>query len=162
MAIRIRDARPADAATIVAFNSALAQETEGKTLDRRLIEPGVQALLADPAKGRYFIAERDGRVVGQTMVTYEWSDWRNGTFWWIQSVYVPPAERRSGVFRALHAHILALAQADPTVCGIRLYVEHHNAHAQRTYLALGMVDSGYALLEQDFRAPPKTAATAKD
>ena len=155
MALRIRDARPDDAPTIVAFNSALARETEGKALDPRLIEPGVRALLADRGKGRYFLAEADGQVVGQTMITYEWSDWRNGTFWWIQSVYVPEAQRRRGVFRALHAHILALAQADPTVCGIRLYVEHHNEHAKRTYLSLGMVDSGYALLEQDFRAPPK-------
>jgi ribosomal protein S18 acetylase RimI-like enzyme len=160
MTITIRDARPADAAIIIAFNAALARETEGKTLYPRLIEPGVHTLLADPLKGRYFIAERGGQVVGQTMVTYEWSDWRNGTFWWIQSVYVAPAHRRSGVFRALHAHLLALAQSDPTVCGIRLYVEHHNAHALRTYLALGMVDSGYALLEQDFRAPARPPAGA--
>jgi len=157
MGIAIRDARATDAATIVAFNAALALETEGKTLERGLIEPGVRALLADPGKGRYFIAELDDAVVGQTMITYEWSDWRNGTFWWIQSVFVPEAHRRSGVFRALHAHILALAKADPTVCGLRLYVEHHNARALETYASLGMADSGYALLEQDFRAPPKRA-----
>ena len=158
MPIAVRDARPADAPTIVEFNAALALESEGKQLDRALLEPGVRALLADRAKGRYFIAERDGAVVGQTMITYEWSDWRNGTFWWIQSVFVPAAQRRSGVFRALHAHILALARSDPSVCGIRLYVEDHNAHAQRTYLALGMVGGGYAVLEQDFRAPRRLAA----
>jgi len=156
--ITVRDATPADAPTIVEFNAALALESEGKRLDPALIGPGVRALLADATKGRYFIAEQDGRIVGQTMITYEWSDWRDGTFWWIQSVYVPVDSRRAGVFRTLHAYILALARATPGVCGLRLYVERGNERAKRTYEALGMDGGVYELLEQDFRAPPKESS----
>jgi GNAT superfamily N-acetyltransferase len=158
MTPRIRVARPDDAPVIVEFNAAIARETEGRELDRALLGPGVAALLADPAKGRYFVAELDGAVVGQTMVTWEWSDWRNGTFWWIQSVYVAPAHRRQGVFGALYRHVYDAARGDPGVCGVRLYMEHHNERARRVYLALGMQASGYEVLEVDFRAPPASAA----
>jgi ribosomal protein S18 acetylase RimI-like enzyme len=153
--VTVRDARPEDAPVIAEFNAALALETEGKLLDRALLEPGVRALLADPVKGRYYLAERAGMVVGQTMTTYEWSDWRNGWFWWIQSVYVHGAHRRAGVFRALHTHILERARADRSVCGVRLYVEDDNQRAKRTYQALGFVRGGYEVLQQDFRAPLK-------
>ena len=102
MTIRIRDATPADAAVIVDFNNRLAEETEGKSLDPELIGPGVASVLADSSKGRYWVAEIDGEAAGQVLVTYEWSDWRNGMLWWIPSVYVPEQYRRRGVFSALY------------------------------------------------------------
>lgn len=156
--VHIRAARADDAPSVVEFNAALALESEGRVLDPTLLVPGVAAVLADPAKGRYYIAELDGAVVGQTLLTWEWSDWRNGTFWWIQSVYVRPTARRRGVFSALYRHIHAAARADATVCGIRLYMEDHNHRARDTYLALGMRPGGYQVLEVDFRAPAPVSA----
>lgn len=147
MEIRIRNAVPADGATIAEYNSRMAEETDGRALDQDIIGPGVAALLADASKGRYWIAESGGQVVGQLMVTYEWSDWRNGTLWWIQSVYVHPDFRRKGVFSALYRHVESLAVAEPEVFGLRLYVEHNNERAQRTYEALGMVKPSYIVME---------------
>ena len=149
--IRIRDATAADRETVAAHNSALARETEGRALDPDLVNRGVAALLEDPAKGRYWVAEAAGRVVGQIMITREWSDWRNGTMWWIQSVYVHPDFRRRGVFEALYRYVESRARADEEVCGLRLYVEKGNQRALDTYLALGMVDPGYQVMEVDFR-----------
>lgn len=151
MTIIIREAQPADAETIAANNSSIAEETEGRSLDPAISGPGVAAVLADPAKGRYWLAESDGAVVGQLMVTYEWSDWRNGMVWWIQSVYVDPQYRRKGVFSSLYRHVESLASADPSVCGIRLYVENENRRAQETYAALGMINPGYVVMEAMFR-----------
>lgn len=148
MSIPIRPATPADAGVIVEFNLLLAQESEGLTLDLTRLTPGVAAGLADPVKGRYFIAEQDGKILGQMMITYEWSDWRNGWFWWIQSVYVRPEARRQGVFRALFDHVQALARRDPEVIGLRLYVERENHNAQQTYLRLGLERTGYFVLEK--------------
>ncbi len=142
----IRPAAPADHATVVAFNAALALETEGKRLDPATLSAGVAAALGDPAKGYYTIAEDDGGVVGQCLVTLEWSDWRNGWFWWIQSVYVLPTSRRGGVFRDLYRHLEAAAAARPDVIGIRLYVERDNARAQAAYVSLGMVEEPYWLM----------------
>jgi len=150
MSISIRPATSADADFLAAGNVAMALETEHKRLDPATIAAGVRAALADPAKGRYFIAERAGERVGQLMITYEWSDWRNGTFWWIQSVYVVPDARRGGVFRALFRHLEQLAAADATVCGIRLYVERENDRAQSTYRHCGLEDAGYAVMEVDY------------
>jgi GNAT superfamily N-acetyltransferase len=116
----------------------------------------VRALLTDPGKGRYFIAEDAGRPVGQLMYTTEWSDWRNGDFWWIQSVYVRQEARRRGVFSLLYRHLERLARSSPGVCGIRLYMEAHNVTARATYLKLGLVDSGYQVLEIDFRRAAKS------
>jgi GNAT superfamily N-acetyltransferase len=149
MEIVIRPARPADEAVVVAFNAALAQESEDHVLDPAVLGPGVRAALADPARCRYYVAERGGRVVGQTMVTYEWSDWRNGWIWWIQSVYVLPEARAAGVFRALHARIEAEARAEGAV-GLRLYVFDGNRRAQEVYSRLGMRDARYRVLEQMF------------
>lgn len=146
-AFTLREGRPDDAETIAAYNSAMAQETEGKALDPDLIGPGVRSLLEDAAKGRYWVAESEGQVVGQLMVTYEWSDWRNGTIWWIQSVYVRPDWRRNGVFSALYRHVASMASDMPQVIGLRLYVEENNERAQRTYEALGMVNSSYLVME---------------
>jgi len=150
MDIKIRSATPKDLETIVRYNLALAQESEGKKLDQAVLSAGVAALLADPAKGRYFIAEANGAVVGQTMITFEWSDWRNGLFWWIQSVYVEESARRLGVFRALFDHLRSLADRNPSVCGIRLYVERENARAQRTYERCGLKTTGYQVMEVDY------------
>ena len=147
MNLRIREARPDDAATIAAYNAAMAEETEGKTLDPACVGPGVQALFDDPSRGRYWVADVDGVTVGQLMVTYEWSDWRNGMIWWIQSVYVQPERRRQGIFSALYRHVESLASAAPGVIGLRLYVEDNNVRAQQTYQALGMVKPGYLVME---------------
>lgn len=147
MQINVREATPEDAAVIAGYNSDMATETEGKALDPRQVEPGAAALLDDAAKGRYWVAFSDDRIVGQLMVTYEWSDWRNGNIWWIQSVYVHPECRRQGVFRALYRHVESLARATPGVIGLRLYVESGNTRAQQTYEALGMVKSNYLVME---------------
>ena len=151
MTLRIRDALPADQEFLAHGNEAMALETEHKTLDPRVVRRGVAAALAESAHGRYFVAEdATGTPVGQLMVTYEWSDWRNGQFWWIQSVYVLPGWRRRGVFRALYEHVDTLARASPAVCGLRLYVEADNVNAQRTYERCGMVDAGYRVMEVDY------------
>ncbi len=127
----------------------MAEETEGRPLDPNIIGPGVLALLNDADKGRYWVAEANGEVVGQIMVTYEWSDWRNGSLWWIQSVYVHPDHRRSGVFSALYHRVEAIAQKNDA-CGLRLYVEHNNERAQETYKALGMINPNYLVMETIF------------
>jgi len=148
MPLAIRRATPADVLIVVEFNRLLAQESEGKTLDLTVLASGVAAGLADPRKSVYFIAEEDGLPVGQIMYTTEWSDWRNGWFWWIQSVYVRHEARRCGVFRALFEHVLQAARADPEVIGLRLYVERENHIAQETYQRLGMKAAGYEVFER--------------
>jgi ribosomal protein S18 acetylase RimI-like enzyme len=150
MDIRIRDAGESDRDVIVRFNVDLARETEGKTLDAGRLQTGVERLLADPARGRYFLAEVEGRVIGSTMTTHEWTDWRDGWFWWIQSVWVEPTHRRRGVFAALYGHVERLALDDPDVRGLRLYVEGDNQRAQDTYGALGMRMTGYRVMESEF------------
>ena len=150
MELTIRDARTEDAAVLAAYNSAMAEETEGKSLDPGRIGSGVANMLADKSRGRYWVAESDGTVVGQIMVTYEWSDWRNGNLWWIQSVYVHPDWRRKGVFSALYRHVESLAKAAPDAIGLRLYVEENNTRAQRTYEALGMVKPNYLVMQALF------------
>ena len=149
--ITIRAAGVDDVERLAAWAVAMALETENKRLDRDTVLRGARAVFDQPARGRYFIAERDAcEPVGTLMLTHEWSDWRNGNWWWIQSVYVDPAHRRSGVYRALYDHVHALAQTTPDVCGLRLYVERENANAQRTYESLGMRDAGYAMYEAEF------------
>ena len=144
---------PADLEFIVAANTALAAESESQSLDPALLRPGVQAVLNAPALGRYYLAEIDGRVVGQLMTTFEWSDWRNGVFLWIQSVYVLPAHRGAGVFRALFQHLAALARDDARICGIRLYVDRENERAQEVYARLGLHRSNYRVMETVYRGP---------
>ncbi len=148
--IHIRQAAPADAGFIVESNIAMAQETEGMALDESVVRPGVATVLADASLGFYLVAEVEGRPAGQLMVTYEWSDWRNGLFWWIQSVYVRPEHRRRGVYRALHRHVAAAAQAGGGVCGIRLYVEQDNTTAQQVYESLAMYRTRYQMYEVEF------------
>jgi len=145
----IRRATPSDLDTLAAFNAAMAQETEDKTLDEATLRSGIRALLGDEQKGRYWVAERESRVAGALMCTTEWSDWRNGAFWWIQSVYVRPAMRRQGVFTALYEYVRTAAQEAPDACGLRLYVERENATAQSTYEALGMARTAYQMYETE-------------
>ncbi|MEZ6065557.1 MAG: GNAT family N-acetyltransferase [Planctomycetaceae bacterium] len=146
----IRPASLDDAATIADLNCRLAWESESLTLDPARVLAGVVRALEDGSRARYWLAIVDGRVVGQLMQTWEWSDWRNGMFWWIQSVYVLPDYRRQGVFRRLHQHLRDLAIADPDVVGLRLYVEHANQAAKATYARLGMSTTGYEVLEETF------------
>ena len=153
MQVSVRPGTRADIPTIVEFNAALAKESESLELDTSRLESGVSRLLADPSRGVYYMAEHEGRVVGQVMLTYEWSDWRDGLFWWIQSVYVRPGNRRQGVFAALFNHIKRAAHENPDVCGLRLYVEEHNKHAQQTYKALGLDLGGYRVMQHDWQAP---------
>lgn len=152
--INIRPARQDDVGTIVMFNAALALETESRRLDLATLRNGTLAFLDSPGYGFYIVAElpegKNYSPVGQLMITYEWSDWRNGVFWWIQSVYVVPDRRGLGVFRAMHDHILFKAKADPRVCGIRLYVERENRKAQAVYQRVGLTPSVYTVFEQDF------------
>ena len=147
---QVRPAVAGDVDTIVEFNCALAGESEGLTLDPEVVVRGVRAVLADPQRGRYFMAQIDGRLAGQSQSTYEWSDWRNGWFWWIQSVYVHPDYRRRGVFRGLYDHILRAARQRGDVRGLRLYVEQGNAPAIETYRRVGMNRAAYVLYENDW------------
>jgi GNAT superfamily N-acetyltransferase len=117
----------------------------------------LRAVLSDRSRGRYFVAEQAGERVGQLMITDEWSDWRNGRFWWIQSVYVLPAARRNGVFRTLFRHVEQLARSDADVCGIRLYVERANVRAQETYRHCGLEDGGYVVMEADYSGAVRAA-----
>ncbi len=150
MPYSVRAARPTDLEFIVDGNARMAFETEHRELDRELLEEGVAEVLADAGKGRYYIADDGDGPVGQLMLTYEWSDWRCGWFWWIQSVYVVPEARDQGVFALLYRHVRDAAQREPDVCGLRLYVEDDNARAQAIYRHLGMREAGYRVLEVDF------------
>lgn len=150
MTITVRPAVAADTAIIADFNCRLAQESEDKPLDRDTVVAGVATMFESTDHGRYYIAEIDDVIVGQLLITYEWSDWRNGLFWWIQSVYVVSEHRRRGVFSRLYQTISDMAREDGTVCGIRLYVEEENGRARDTYLSRGMSMTGYEVMEIDF------------
>ncbi len=146
----IRYALPSDISAVVQFNAAMALETEGKTLDSETLERGVRALFDDPGKGFYVVAESGGIPVGCLLITYEWSDWRNGFFWWIQSVFVLPAYRRRGVYTLLHRFIEACARDHADVRGIRLYVDKDNVRARQVYEALGMTRARYDMFEMEW------------
>jgi GNAT superfamily N-acetyltransferase len=146
---RIREARVSDLAVIVEYNRCLALETESKILDPAILESGVTCALADPERLRYWVAELDGEPhpVGQAAITREWSDWRKGWIWWLQSVYVAGPFRGRGVFRALYHHIREQARSCPDVIGIRLYVEDSNHPAQCTYQTMGLKPGGYSVYQ---------------
>ena len=148
--ITVRRAIGSDLETIVAFNASMAEETEGRSLDLERLRPGVAAVLGDDRLGFYLLAEITGQVVGQLMITTEWSDWRNAYFWWIQSVYVAAGFRRRGVYRALDSQVRSQAQKRPDVCGLRLYVDRDNLVAQAVYAGLDMQHSNYDMYEIDF------------
>jgi len=145
--VLIREARRDDAGTIIEFQLAMARETEELTLDREILTRGVSALFDHPSLGRYFVAESEGRVIASLMITYEWSDWRNGMVWWIQSVYTIPELRRRGVYATLYNHIRAQVEPDPNIRGIRLYVDTRNVGAQEVYSRLGMEGEHYKVFE---------------
>lgn len=148
--LRIREATLDDLPILGAYNRAMANEVEGLDLSPEVLEAGLRGVLGDPARGFYRVAEIGERVVGQLMITFEWSDWRNGFFFWIQSVYVLPEFRRRGVYRRLYADILTLAESRPDVCGVRLAVARGNVKAKATYETLGMELSIYDMYEVDF------------
>ena len=146
--VLVRRGEPRDAERVTDFNRAMAEETEGTVLDAEIARRGVDLLLAYPDRGFYVVAEEGGEVRASLMVTTEWSDWRAGTFWWIQSVYVAPEHRRTGLFRALYAWVRERAAADPDVRGLRLYVVRDNETAHQTYEAVGMHETPYRLYEE--------------
>lgn len=148
---QIRPATTDDWGVIAGLNTHLAFETEEKVLNPETIQAGVRAFLADQHRGRYFVAVTDGKIVGQMAYTREWSDWRNGEIWWLQSVYVLPEFRQLGVFRMLYQYLESLALGSPEVIGVRLYVETHNRRAQDAYLRLGLRDASYSVMERIFR-----------
>ncbi len=150
----IRPATLTDLETLVAGNAAMALDTEQLQLDRDTLRAGVEAVLSGRVPGQYSVAELDGRVVGQLLVTYEWSDWRNRPVWWIQSVHVAAEARRLGVFRALYAHTRQAASA-AGAGGLRLYVDTTNTRAQAVYAALGMNGGHYQVFEDMFHEPAK-------
>lgn len=153
LGLQIRPAKATDAVLVADFNARLALETENKRLDPEIALRGARVGLEHPEWCRYFVVECDGRPAGQAMITFEWSDWRCGLFWWFQSVYIHPDYRRRGVFRALFEHISGLARSSPEVCGLRLYVEEHNRSAIETYRRLGLQASGHIVFEQDWSGP---------
>ena len=154
-ALRVRPASADDISLMARWAETMALETEDKQLDPGTVSRGIRIAVEDPARGQYFIAEIAGEPVGTLMLTYEWSDWRCAWWWWIQSVYIVPAHRRRGVYRALYAHVQALAREREDVGGLRLYVDRQNINAQRTYEFLGMLDAGYRMYEVELRTPDK-------
>jgi len=143
----IREAKNDDAAQIAAFQLEMALETEHLQLDKNTVERGVAQVFADPSKGTYYVAEKDGQVIASLLTTYEWSDWRNGTVLWIQSVYVRPEFRGNGVYKKMYRHIQQLVDRDDRLKGIRLYVDQTNSRAQQVYEKLGMTAEHYQLFE---------------
>ncbi|WP_165246045.1 GNAT family N-acetyltransferase [Paludisphaera soli] len=161
-AFTIRDAEHQDLDVIVEYNRRLAEETEGKSLDPSILRSGVSRALADPDRLRYWVAiDPDGRVIGQTAITREWSDWRDGWLWWLQSVYVEAHYRGQGVFKALYHRIRVEAKASGDVIGIRLYVEHENQRAKEAYRGLGLEAAGYSVFEELWIGTPVDEADSQ-
>ncbi|MBO2555571.1 GNAT family N-acetyltransferase [Shewanella algae] len=144
----IRKGTPKDTEALVAFNQAMAQETEGLALDSDTLRRGVSTLLENPAKGFYLVAEIEGEIAGSLMVTFEWSDWRAADYYWIQSVYIKPEHRQKGIYRALYQEVKTLAEKQGGAASFRLYVEQENTRAQQTYQSLGMSQSHYLMYEE--------------
>ncbi len=144
---QIREARPDDISRLMEFQANMASETENIELDRAILRKGIEALLADTGKGKYFVAETAGQPVGCLMTTYEWSDWRNGTVLWIQSVYVAKPYRGKGIYKALYQHVQSMVERQPSLRGIRLYVDKRNQPAQQVYRQLGMDGEHYQVFE---------------
>jgi ribosomal protein S18 acetylase RimI-like enzyme len=147
VSISIRPGLLFDVSTIADFQVRMARETESLDLDPGVVELGVSAVFDDPGKGKYWLAEMDGAVVGCLLTVPEWSDWRNGTVLWIHSVYVVPSARGQGVYRALYRHLVEMVQSAPELRGLRLYVDKQNHAAQKVYTSLGMSSEHYHLYE---------------
>ena len=149
--ISIRHAQKTDESIIVRFNQSMALETEALTLDESILTKGVQSVFENPEKGFYLVCEVDGVVRGSLMITYEWSDWRNGTFYWVQSVYVEKAFRRIGIYKSLYQYLQEQLKQNQDVAGMRLYVEKDNEKAQKTYTKVGMKRTNYLLFEEEIK-----------
>lgn len=145
--LHCRKAHASDHETITRFQLAMALETEKLKLDPEICSRGVRAVFTDSHKGTYYVCERDGRVLGSLLIIVEWSDWRNGTVWWIHSVYTLPDGRGAGVFKALYEHVKGLVNADEGLRGLRLFVDKSNSSAQVVYKKIGMTDEHYSLFE---------------
>jgi len=145
--IFVREAKGSDIPTLINYNRSLAYETENISLDKNILQLGIKKAL-ELKDCHYIVAELDGEIVGQSMITSEWSDWRNGAMWWIQSVYVDPDYRQIGVFRNILKYIEALAKKNPEVKGLRLYVKNNNKVGVSTYESLGIKYSGYVIHEK--------------
>ena len=146
--MNIRRATIEDAAELAEINIKIARETEAIELIPEVITAGVKTMINNPQMGFYLVAETDGGIQASLMITTEWSDWRNGLFWWVQSVYVNQSYRRQGLYRKLYQQVKILAESEANVCGFRLYVEQHNRVAQQTYRSLNMEETGYKLFEE--------------
>ena len=147
MEMIIRKAIPEDAQTIAEFQQKMAFETESVQLDMNIVTKGVMAVFDDEKKGDYFVAEKDGMIVGSLLTTFEWSDWRNGTVLWIQSVFILKKFRGQGIYKNMYLHIRTIVENDPALMGVRLYVEKTNDTAQKVYSKLGMDGDHYHLYE---------------
>lgn len=143
----IQKANPQDLGTLVSFNQALAQEARGEGLDPHLLTQGVQAVLSDPNRGFYTVVKIKEQAIAACLVTFEWSDWKNAWFWWLQDVYVEPSYRQQGIFRAIYTHLKPQAQAEKA-CGLRLYVYKNNTRAQEVYQRVGMNPSSSVMFEE--------------
>ena len=148
--MKVLKAQQSDIKEIIQFNINMAMETENKKLNKETVTKGVQEVFNTPSLGYYIIVKDSSGILGCLMITYEWSDWRNGLFWWIQSVYVKKEYRRKGVYRKMYKFIHERAIADKKCTGIRLYVENNNSIAQKVYNNLGMTETYYKLFEVDF------------
>lgn len=147
MAIKVREAQLEDVEKLISFQMSMADETEDIVLDKSILTRGIHALFSDPAKGKYLVAVNQNQVVGCLMLTYEWSDWRNGTVLWIQSVYVEKSNRGKGVYKCLYDFVKEEVKQSLRFRGIRLYVDKGNAAAQQVYEKLGMNGDHYMLYE---------------
>ena len=145
--ISVRQAHREDAGKILDFQLLLAQETENRALDKLIVTKGIKEVFDDPAKGKYYVAEISGKIVGCLLITYEWSEWRNGNIWWLQSVYVDAFHRRTGVFKRMYEHIIESINGDQSIAGLRLYVENNNSRAQKIYQRVGMTGGQYQVFE---------------
>jgi ribosomal protein S18 acetylase RimI-like enzyme len=146
--IIVRNARKQDIPALTDFNIAMARETESKILSPAKVRAGMRAVIRRPDHGFYLVAELNGQIAGSLLVTREWSDWRNGVFWWIQSVYVPPEFRKRGIYRSLYDGVKERATGNPEVCGFRLYVAKNNRSAMAVYSKLGMSETEYRIYEE--------------
>lgn len=144
----IRKGQISDLNALVEFNQAMANETEGLQLNGDILTKGVKTLIEQPEKGFYLVAEIDGEIAGSLMVTFEWSDWRAKDYYWIQSVYIRPQNRRQGIYGKLYNEVKTIAKNNGGAASFRLYVEQENTNAQKTYTALGMEKSYYLMFEE--------------
>ena len=145
--MEIRKAKPSELATLVSFQQKMAQETENLELNQDILNKGVKAVFDDQNKGIYYVAVENNEVIASLMITFEWSDWRNGQVYWIQSVYVLPAHRGKGVYKQMYLHLKKVVDETPGILGLRLYVEKDNLNAQKVYSKLGMDGEHYKMFE---------------